>query len=363
MQALTYILDRFCWAQNNFPGWSNILPEQAVLMPYQGWTPPIVIGDGKCFWEIHADDGAEGTGQSSPDGFIRKQGDSYTIQVGRIELERQSSIEDAISALQRWRRIADPFTPQYVYRKPEGRLRQLLADPHSILILLCGWKGYRREKYSYRALSADEKRNSGLYLSGSERIMAEYGTDQERRTADCRFEYREEVIPVRTEEYTPADYRYDSVVKVLPAPCCENPAAVEYFKLKQLELAERLDLDAVFMKQGTEYYGLGCRHQEFFGEFDGFLLRQLANYQEILPLKSDSPREAMFEFLEKVKNQHYVLAPHSGNEHHQHFVDEQLPRLLQRLGSMWTAMRYYSKTAPFRRSQWERHIPEQMEEK
>ncbi len=355
MEKLTYIQDRFCWSQTDFPEWDALLPEKAVIQPYSGWTPPLVVGADQRFWEIHPGNVSEQIGLASPYGFIRKDGMAFTLQAGKIVLERQYHPEAAIHALLRWAGDTQAYTPQFLYRKPEGRLEKLLNDSDSTLVLLCGWKDYRRECYELKALSWENKINAGLLLNDSDRIMDEYRRDQEQRTPESRFSYGEKMIPIRTEEYAPADYRYDSILKVLDPSCWDNATAVEYFKLKQLELAERNDLDAIFVKQRRQCYALGCRHAEFLGEFNGFQLRQIANYREKLPLEQTEPKAALFEFLKKVKNNHYVLTHHPDFEPQPKFIDESLPRLFKKLQSMTEAMHYYAQTTPFRRCQWTRH--------
>lgn len=355
MNNLAYIQGRFCWNRTVFPGWDAVLPECAIIMPYQGWTPPMVIGGGTQYWEIHPSEDSESIGEASPYGFIQKAGDIYTLQAGKIVLEKQKSPEQAIRALLRRANKKDKFLPDALYQKPEGRLQTLLASPTSCFILLCGWKLFRRNRYELKAVPLEKNQSAGMMMECSFRLKEEYHQDQILRREDCRFPYAESYIPIRSEPFGLADYRYDSIIKVLDSTCEGNPSSVEFFKQKHLEIAEYNDLDAIFVKDGTNCYALGSRHEEFLGEFNDFQVRQLANYQEKISLDAADPLAALLEFLNKIKNNHYVITHHE-REHKTEWIDEELPRLLLGIHSMGEAYMVYSKTKPCRRSQWLRHV-------
>lgn len=174
MNNLAYIQGRFCWNRTVFPGWDAVLPECAIIMPYQGWTPPMVIGGGTQYWEIHPSEDSESIGEASPYGFIQKAGDIYTLQVGKIVLEKQKSPEQAIRALLRWANKKDKFLPDALYQKPEGRLQTLLASPTSCFILLCGWKLFRRNRYELKAVPLEKNQSAGMMMECSFRLKEEY---------------------------------------------------------------------------------------------------------------------------------------------------------------------------------------------
>lgn len=321
---------RFIWHTDDFRGWNELLKDArtVTLLPYRGWAPALLVGDGKVFFEVWKnvvpeellEDGELCVCTEKDVSLPPEVNDCTTcFRVCRKDettttLQDKMTIYAACSLVLSLLGNSQGFKPSAVCTKGQGRLKSLMADPKSAFIIAPCWKTGRQE--GGRLVPVDGRENLfpkapvlDLFDHVQVGPLGRFQTtpcDQVRRSKlrkrletelrhICKFKILKlrcggrTVYPPNPQEhnpcwkYTVTDCESDSACFVLkPGYTSEG---FEALKKAVLDRMSYLGLDAVFVKEQEECYGLGCRTTETILEYLGdSVIRLPRNYGERIPL-------------------------------------------------------------------------------
>ncbi|MBE6387614.1 MAG: hypothetical protein E7045_06085 [Lentisphaerae bacterium] len=331
MKMTVCVNGRFCWEKRDFSDWDDILPadDDFVLMPYNNWTAPMLIGDKKRYLELISKEEYLAKHSGSP--CVWKDDEMFCFGLGfDCVIKRCEDIEDAVFAMLHSQGDHEPFVPDSVYVPGDGQLERLLNSSSSVLLILPFWNP---------ALSLEENRNrlgKWYEFNRSRKVQKEL----RRKMISKLLRYKVKHIALRCgpfapdedfeSRYTPADYRADGLCIEL-APNTSSPVDIEAFQADYAMLAEAFGTPEIFCKEKDKCFILS---------YDGKTVKT--------PLEGTAT-DALFGFLQRVYS--------SGNDNNISvpFIEEELERAdIVCCGSFAGAIAYYQTKSPVRRSQWHR---------
>jgi len=313
---------RFIWHTDDFRGWNELLKDArtVTLLPYRGWTPTLLVGNGKSFFEVWKNNVPEELLEdgelcvcSEKDVSLPPEVNDCTscFRVCRRDettttLQDNMTINAACSLALSLLGNSQCFKPSVVCTKGQGRLRELMGDPQSTFIIAPCWRTGRQE--DSRFVLTDGKENifaqaPVLDLFGHVQVSPYDESRQnklrKRLDAELRSNCKFSILKLRCGgrtvhsseppennpcwKYTVSDYKSDGACFVLKPGYTDE--GFEALKKAVLNRMSHLDLDAVFVKEREECYGLGCRSKEAVLEYlDGAVIRLPGNYGERIPL-------------------------------------------------------------------------------
>ena len=366
--------ERFCWKKLSFPGWEKIIPGfdtasgkvianniSFAIAPYRGDTPDWVVGDGTRYLAVEYLHLGSTPAKQHVDGYIVWENNSYRVMCGNLLLEAHLTVEAAIASLLKWNKDERPFTPRAAYCPPDGRLQAIMEDPQTVAAVICGWKNYRRERFSLLPVTDECNLNAGrlLRLKSIPAAMEKLRAAQEFRAEDAKFDYSFTLLPLRSDHRAFASesrnhgHDHDSYMVILGAECTKNAAALEFFKNHVMTIGEDAGVRSVFIKEGNSHYMLGCSHEEFFLRYNDDHIDQIKNYGEKSLTYSGTAWEGLFCYLDIIYNDSLaIFAPNNRGRVSIEAVSEELPGVGRAFSSFSDARRYYSGVTPYIRRQW-----------
>ena len=330
--------DRFVWHAESYHGWCEFLKpdDEVCIIPYQGWTPELLVGNGAFFFEVWKNARPEELLQpgdlcicGEPGGvFMPVDDDDKPIPPEFYEGRKWFSVcrRDATKPPYEMINMADDrmtleaafnlvlnlnghrhthFAPTVVCTKGKGSLKVLMDDPQSTFIIASCWKPFRIEGGKIVPLDAAENTFNAppvLDLFGHVRF-APYDETLQRKTrhkmlTDLQQKCSYSTINLRCGgrsidspeplvhnpcwNYIVSDFKSDGVCFVLkPGYSKEGLDALKEAIMDRLAF---LGIEALFVKEREECYALGCREKELVLQDGVATIRFPKNRGERLPL-------------------------------------------------------------------------------
>ena len=356
------INERFIWHADTYKGWSDFLrtDEIVTILPYRGWTPELLIGDEKEYFEIWKKHKPEdllqpgelciygmGGGIPSEDDANKPLSSEYYenrkwFSVCRKNEETPFKIETlqdrmtltaACSFLLGLKGNNNTFSPKVVCSKGRGILKALMDDPQSTFIIVSCWKPCRQKGDKCVPVDATENiygyppvldlfehidafpQDKNLRGKNKRKLLVELQKKVSFSTLKLRcggrsIDSREPLEHNPCWNYITWDYVYDSVCFVLKPGYSRE--GFDALKKAVIDRLASLDVEALFVKEREECYVLGCRSKEITLKYLGdSSIRFQKNRGERLPLNvverlcrplGEKVRISLFSFLHKLYN-------------------------------------------------------------
>ena len=358
--------DRFVWHADKYKGWSEFLrpDDKVTIIPYKGWTPELMIGDGSFFFEIWKNatpenllkpgelciNGAEGgyfqpvvcdekTVEPLPTEFyetrdwfrVCRKSDKPPFKVETVQTGM--TLATACQFLLNLQQHYTSFAPTVVCTKGRGNLKALMDDPQSTFIIASCWKPCRQEGEKCVPLDARENifrhppvldlfghinafpNDENLQDKTKRSLLVELQTKCPFSTLILRcggrnIDSRMQLDPNPCWNYIVSDYQSDSVCFFLKPGYSKE--GFETLKETVMDRLAFLGVEALFVKEREECYALGCRSEELTLTYLGdSTIHFPKNRGKSLPLNiaegivhslSENVRISLFSFLYKLYN-------------------------------------------------------------
>ena len=356
--------DRFVWHAESYKGWSEFLraDDRVCIIPYQGWTPELLVGNGAFFFEVWKNARPEELLQpgdlcicGEPGGVLMPVDDddkpippefyegrkwfSVYRRNDRPPYEMSNMADDKMTLEAAFNLVLNlnghkhtHFTPSVVCTKGKGNLKALMDDPQSTFIIASCWKPLRIEGDMVVPVDARDNTFDAppvLNLFGHVKV-APYddenlqGKNRRKKLFDlqqkCSFstfnlrcggrsvDSLEPLIHNPCWNYIVSDFKSDGVCFVLKPGYSKE--GFEGLKEAIMDRLAFLGIEALFVKEREECYALGCREKELVLQHGMATIRFPKNRGERLPLGvmqgieplAERVSISLFAFLHKLYN-------------------------------------------------------------
>lgn len=338
MHKSVCVKGRFCWQQLDFPGWNNVLPvdEDFVLTPYGDWTPPLLIGDGKRYLELHPLKCFSQQQFLSP--CVWRENGKFFVGLGTSYFtEEISTLDDAITKMLILQGDHKPFIPDSIYIPGKGKLENYLNSPDSVLLILPFW---------HPANSSDANRNSlgkWYHFLHSRKVQKQF----RYKLLSGLFHYKVNSIALRcggfavndnqrADQYSLSDYRADGLCLILNKKT-HSQVDIESFKADYIRLACEFGMKKIFCKEKNSFFTIHITNTDKTYKYENITGKSI---------------QLLFDFLVDFYN-----TEDQNTTYTVPYIDEEIDRSsIPCCGSFAGAIAFYHSKYPVRRSQWYRII-------